>query len=555
MKKQWWHEKVAYQIYPKSFMDSNGDGIGDIQGIISKLDYLEKLGIDILWISPVFQSPMVDNGYDISDYYAIDPMFGTMDDMDQLITEAKKKNISILMDLVVNHCSSEHPWFQEAMKNPEGPYGEFFYIKDGKDGKAPTNWRSYFGGSVWEKLPGHDNKFYLHSFAKEQPDLNWENPLVREKIYEMICWWLEKGLGGFRIDAIMNIKKDLTWENLPADGPDGMADVYKVSQRVSGIEKFLMEMKERCFDPYNAFSIGEAMFLKEDNIKNFIGENGYFSSIFAFEPCHAYRKGKNYKEYVWPQPFKEWREETFHNQKIIGNTGFEANIIENHDQPRGASLFIPEEDYGFHSISALATILMCQRGLPFLYQGQEIGMCNRRWKLSEFDDLETMSQYQVAVEAGYSSNQALEICRHHSRDNARTPMQWNDKEYAGFTAGIPWLPVNENYKEINVEKQEVQYGSVLNFYRRLIAFRKSEKYKEILTYGDFKPLYQEEESIFAYTRELEEKKLALICNFSGQPAEITLTEDYENVIFVNYQQTTMIGKKLQMKPYEVVVLE
>ena len=555
MKKEWWHDKVAYQIYPKSFYDSNGDGIGDLPGILEKLDYLKDLGIDILWISPVFQSPMVDNGYDISDYYEIDPTFGTMEDMDRLIAEAKKRNIFILMDLVVNHCSSEHPWFQEALKDPDGPYGKYFYIMDGKNGQVPNNWRSYFGGSVWEKLPGYDNKFYFHSFAKEQPDLNWENPELREQIYQMICWWMDKGLGGFRIDAIMNIKKDLTWADLPADGADGMADVYKVSRKVHGIGDFLKEMRQRCFDPYDGLGIGEAMFLEEDAVKNFIGEKGYFSSIFAFEPCHVYRKGKNYKEYLWPQPFDDWRKETASNQKMLGDIGFEANIIENHDQPRGSSLFIPKEDYGFYSVTALATIILCQRGLPFLYQGQEIGMCNREWKLEEFNDVETMSQYEICLKEGLSPEQALKICSNHSRDNARTPMQWSHETNAGFTSGEPWMPVNENYKEINVENQEKEYGSVLNFYKRLIRFRKSEEYKEILTYGTYEPRYMDQDHIFAYQRCLESKKLTLICNFSSQPSSVTLESDYENVVFVNYEQTTVIGADLQLRPYEVVVLE
>ena len=416
MKKKWWHNKIAYQIYPKSFLDTNGDGIGDIEGIINKLDYLKDLGIDILWISPMYHSPMVDNGYDISDYYAIDPMFGTMEDMKRLIDEAKKRDMYLLMDLVVNHCSSQHEWFQKAMADPDGEYGTYFYIKEGKNGQPPTNWRSYFGGSVWEKVPGYENKFYLHSFAKEQPDLNWENEVVREKIYEMICWWMDQGLAGFRIDAIMNIKKDLTWSDLEPDGPDGLADVYKVTGKVKGIGDFLLEMKHRCFEPYDALTVGEAMFVKEEILPQFIGDQGYFSTIFAFEPCHAYRKGKNYMDYDWPQPFDDWKKETFHNQKIIEKAGFEANIIENHDQPRGASLFIPEEDYGFYSLSALAMIMLCQRGLPFLYQGQEIGMSNRRWEYAEFNDLETINQYHIAREAGMSEEQALKIASHHSRD-------------------------------------------------------------------------------------------------------------------------------------------
>lgn len=546
---------MSYQIYPKSFLDSNEDGIGDIPGIINKLDYLKELGIDILWISPMFLSPMVDNGYDIADYYKIDPMFGTMDDMKMLMKEAASRNIHLLMDLVVNHCSSEHLWFQKALQDPDGKYGKYFYIRDGKEGKPPTNWRSYFGGSVWEKIPGYENKFYLHSFAKEQPDLNWENPDLRKEIYDMICWWLEQGLSGFRIDAIMNIKKDLTWSDLEPDGPDGMGAVHRCIEKAEGIQEFLMEMRQKCFDPYNAFTIGEAMDLDETMIKNIIGDNGYFSSIFAFEPCHAHRHGEMYGEYQWPMPLKLWKEKTFSNQAMIREAGFEANIIENHDQPRGASLFIPKEDYGFYSVTALAMIIFGQRGMPFLYQGQEIGMTNRMWKLDEYNDLETIHQYHFMRESGYTEEEAKMACSHHSRDNARTPMQWTDEKYAGFTQGTPWLCVNENYREINVKAQEKEYGSILNFYRRLIAFRKSEEYGELLTYGDFQPLYQEQQEIFAYERNYQGKRLIFICNFSNQQSEVTLDENYENVVFVNYQQTTMIGNRLILKPYEAVIME
>ena len=281
--KKWWHDKVVYQIYPKSFYDSNGDGIGDIPGIISKLDYLKELGADILWLSPVYKSPLADQGYDIADYYAIDPRFGTMKDMDRLIAEAKKRDMYILMDLVVNHCSDEHEWFQKAVQDPEGKYGNFFYIEDKKDDRTPCNWRSYFGGSVWEELPGHSDKQYLHLFHKKQPDLNWENPEVREEVFKNIRWWMEKGLGGFRIDAIINIKKKLPFQDYPADRSDGMCSVERMLEDADGIGKFLGEMAEKCFHPYDAFTVGEVFNEKEDEICDFIGENGYFSSMFDFE--------------------------------------------------------------------------------------------------------------------------------------------------------------------------------------------------------------------------------------------------------------------------------
>ena len=553
-KNKWWRNAVVYQIYPKSFQDSDGDGIGDIPGIISRLDYLKKLGIDAIWLSPVYRSPQDDNGYDISDYQDIEPMFGTMEDMEQLFAEAKKRGIRIMMDLVLNHTSDEHRWFLEAKKSKDNPYHDYYVWRDGEEGIYPNDMNSAFGGPAWEWVP-ELGQYYFHQFSVKQPDLNWENETVREKIYEMICWWMDQGLAGFRIDAIMNIKKDLTWSDLKPDGPDGLADVYKITGKVEGIGDFLMEMKHRCFEPYDALTVGEAMFVKEDILPRFIGEDGYFSTIFAFEPCHAYRKGKNYMNYDWPQPFDEWREETFHNQEIVAKAGFEANIIENHDQPRGASLFIPEEDYGFYSLSALATIIFCERGLPFLYQGQEIGMSNCQWKYDEFNDLETINQYQIALKAGMSKEQALEIARHHSRDNARTPMQWSSEENAGFSKGKPWMPVNENYKVVNVAEEEKEYGSILNFYKRLIAFYKSEEYNEILTYGDFRPMYEKEDRIFAYSRSYGCQKLVLICNFSSKEKDIELSEDYENVVFVNYEQTTVIGNTLKMKPYECVIYE
>ena len=554
MDKKWWKEAVVYQIYPQSFMDSNGDGIGDFNGIIQKLDYLQNLGVDVLWICPMYASPLVDNGYDISDYQEIMNEFGTLEDWEELVEMAHARGIAVIMDLVLNHTSDKHRWFQESRKSKKNSFSDYYIWKDpGPDG-CPSMWKSTFGGSAWEYVPER-GQYYLHSFAKEQPDLNWENETVREKIYEMICWWMDQGLSGFRIDAIMNIKKDLTWSDLKPDGPDGLADVYKITGKVEGIGDFLMEMKHRCFEPYDALTVGEAMFVKEDILPQFIGEDGYFSTIFAFEPCHAYRKGKNYMNYDWPQPFDEWREETFHNQEIVAKAGFEANIIENHDQPRGASLFIPEEDYGFYSLSALATIIFCERGLPFLYQGQEIGMSNRQWKYDEFNDLETINQYQIALKAGMSKEQALEIARHHSRDNARTPMQWSSEENAGFSKGKPWMPVNENYKVVNVAEEEKEYGSILNFYKRLIAFYKSEEYNEILTYGDFRPIYEKEDHIFAYSRSYGCQKLVLICNFSSKEKDIELSEDYENVIFVNYEQTTVIGNTLKMKPYECVIYE
>lgn len=563
MERKWWQNKIVYQIYPKSFCDSNGDGIGDICGIISKLDYLESLGIDMIWLSPVYPSPMVDNGYDISDYYGIDPRFGTMEDMERLIEEAKKRNIGILMDLVVNHCSDQHEWFKKACEDPYGPYGKYFYIKEYKDEKEPNNWRSVFGGSAWEKLTGHDDLCYLHFFAKQQPDLNWENPLLREEIYRMVNWWLDKGLAGFRIDAIINIKKDLTWADLPVDGPDQRGSVGQMVDRLldkeggsrTGVGVFLRELKERCFAPRNAFTVGEVFGMRKELFGEFIGEDGYFSTMFAFETVWTYKKGSCWYEFDRNMNPDIWKKAVFESQRALSGDEMEAVIIENHDQPRGASLYIPERDYGFASVSALAALQMLQKGIPFLYQGQEIGMTNCHFDLEEYDDISTVDAYHAMIQMGYTKEQALDGCSRESRDNTRTPMQWDASENAGFTNGTPWIKVNPNCERINVARQEKEYGSILNYYKRLIAFRKSEEFGKVLTWGNFEPAYEKQDKIFAFKRILGEKELTVICNFSGTERFLPLEEDYSEVIFVNLPQVTRIGKNLILHPYQLIVVE
>ena len=374
MTKKWWHDKVAYQIYPKSFYDSNGDGIGDLPGIISKLDYLQDLGVDIIWLSPCYPSPLADEGYDISDYYDIDPRFGTMEDMDRLLAEAKKRNMYILMDLVVNHCSDEHEWFKKACQDPEGKYGNFFYLRDKKEGELPTNWRSYFGGPVWEDLPG-TNKQYLHVFHKKQPDLNWENPEVREEVYKNINWWLDKGLGGFRIDAIINIKKALPFRDYEPDREDGLCTIKAMLSEAKGIGEFLGEMRDRTFKKYDAFSVGEVFDEKPEEIPDFIGDNGYFSSMFDFNETIFGESDKGWYDMrqITPDDYKKC---CFEAQAKVGDMGFLSNIIENHDEPRGVSRYIPEGDCCPESKKMLAALNFMLRGLPFIYQGQELGMEN-----------------------------------------------------------------------------------------------------------------------------------------------------------------------------------
>ena len=524
---------------------------------------MKGLGVDLLWLSPMYPSPMVDNGYDISDYYGVDPRFGTLEDLDELIAEMKKRGMYLILDLVVNHCSDQHEWFQKAIQDPFGPYGGYFYLKEGRNGQPPNNWRSLFGGSAWEKLPGQENLYYLHFFAKQQPDLNWENPALREEIYRMTNWWLDRGIAGFRLDAITNLKKDLTWEDLPVDGPDGMGNISESIARMirrdggtkKGIGVFLSELKERCFVPHDAFTVGETSHVNAGMLPEFIGEDGYFSTIFAFDAINGTIRGICYCEddrYMDPDV---WKRDVFRNQAALKDFAFEANVVENHDRPRAASHFIPEEEYGFASVTALASLQVLQKGLPFLYQGQEIGMTNCPFDLEEYDDLSTLDNYRYSLASGHSKEEALEGCARMSRDNSRTPMQWSAEENAGFTEGAPWLKVNPNYRKINVAKQEKEYGSILNFYRRLLNFYKSEEYHEILTYGAFEPIYEDQEKIFAFRRTLGEKSLTVICNFSGSERFLSLIEDYSEVIFVNLPQVTRIGDNLILHPFQLIVTE
>lgn len=522
MDRKWWHDKVAYQIYPKSFMDSNGDGIGDLQGVISKLDYLKDLGVDIVWLSPIYQSPLADEGYDISDYYAIDPRFGTMQDMEELIAEAKKRDMTILMDLVVNHCSDEHEWFRKACEDPDGKYGKFFYLQD-KDpgGKLPTNWRSYFGGPCWDELPGTD-KLYMHVFHKKQPDLNWENPELREEVYKNIRWWMEKGIGGFRIDAIINIKKPAVLRDYPADRDDGLCSVHNMLRDAEGIGEFLGEMRDKAFAPYDAFTVGEVFNEKDGELPLFIGENGYFSSMFDFSVELYGRSGKGWFD-VKRIDIDALRECIFGAHKKIGDIGLYSTIIENHDEPRGASRLLSDDIRNDAAKKALATIYFMRRGLPFIYQGQEIGMENKKiTSVKELDDISSIDAYKVATDAGLSEEQALEVLSFHSRDNARTPMQWNAEEHAGFTTGKPWLAENPNYKDINVKKQQEDSDSVLSYYKKLVALRKDPSYKETIVYGDFIPCEDCGHNLIAYLRRSEEQTILVAANFGLEEQTIKL---------------------------------
>ena len=554
MKKKWWHDKVAYQIYPKSFLDSNGDGIGDLRGIISKLDYLKDLGVDIIWLSPIYKSPFVDQGYDISDYYSIAEEFGTMEEFDELLTEAKKRNMYIIMDLVINHCSDKHEWFQKALADPDGEYADYFYFRKGKNGNPPSNYRSYFGGNCWEPVPGTD-KYYFHMFAKEQPDLNWENPTLRKKLYDMINWWLEKGLAGFRIDAIINIKKDLDFPNLEPDGADGLAGCWRMVENVEGVGEYLEDLKKNTFEKYDAFTVAEVFNMHKDELSQFIGENGHFSTIFDFS-SHALSNGAHGWYDAPDINFNDWRKTIINSQLQVQKCGIEANIIENHDEPRGVSRFLPEYARNPLGTKMLGTVSILLRGIPFIYQGQEIGMQNAVWNdVKEYNDINTIDQYNIAISAGLSDKEALAVCSKMSRDNARTPVQWSDSDNAGFTTGTPWLKVNSNYKDINVQNQENDPDSVLNYYRKLVATRKSPEYKEVFTYGVFEPAYEDTEYVMAYYRVSDNQRILVAANFGKDAKTIELKFPVKKVVLSNVGRKEINEVSLKLDSCEVIVIK
>lgn len=554
MKKKWWMGKVAYQIWPKSFADSNGDGIGDLEGIIGKLDYLKDLGIDIIWISPLYKSPLVDQGYDISDYYDINPLFGDLETMDRLLAEAKKRDMYIVMDLVVNHCSDEHEWFKKACADPDGEYGKYFYIAEKKDGKLPCNWRSYFGGSVWEPIPGTD-KYYFHAFHKKQPDLNWENPKVRQEVYKMMNWWFERGIAGFRIDAIINIKKKLPFCDYEPDRDDGMVSIVRMLEDAEGIGEFLEEMKHETFDKYDAFTVGEVFNEKDSELREFIGENGHFSSKFDFAPEICGKGGAWYEhETVTPEMYKN---AIFDSQLRVADIGFLSNIIENHDEPRGVCRYIPDGDLNDTSKKALAAAYFFLRGIPFIYQGQEIGMENCPFEsIDQIDDISSKDEYKVCRDAGYSEEESMKLLRVYSRDNARTPVQWSDEENAGFSTHKPWMIVNPNYREINLAKQKDDRNSVYAFYKKMIALYKDPAYHETLTFGRFEPYMRETKNLIAYYRKGEGQTLLVLANFQNEPQTVMLPEAAGNVILNNCASVDVDDNgSITLGGYQAVMIE
>ncbi|WP_342387847.1 alpha-glucosidase [Salinicoccus bachuensis] len=552
--KNWWQEEVIYQIYPKSFNDSNNDGIGDINGIREKLPYLEDLGITMIWICPIFKSPMIDNGYDISDYQDINPDFGTIHDLEDLIKEAEQRGIKIILDLVVNHSSDEHPWFQEALENPSSKYRDYYIFRKPSNGAPPNNWRSIFGGSVWEKVR-NEEIYYMHTFDKKQPDLNFENPELRREIYSMINWWLDKGIAGFRIDSITFIKKDQDYSSLPADGVDQLVTCKHKTRNRPGISEFLHELKQETFNKYDCVTVGEAPGVEYEEFDDYIGEDGYFSMIFDFKYADIdVESGSDwFKRTDWS--IKEFRDLLFKSQEAIQKVGWGANFIENHDQPRAISKLIKDPSYqNYYGGSALALMYMFLRGTPFLYQGQEIGATNfTRQFIEQFDDISSIDNYYRSMSEGFSKEEALNFVNLRSRDNTRTPMQWNTSRYAGFSQYAPWLEVNENYDMINVASQEDDPESLLNFYRLLISTRNTSTHRDTLIFGNITPVYDTKENIISYYREGSTETLQVIVNLSSDKTSMEI-QSFTSIIS-NYENIQNNDGSITLRPYEAMLIK
>ena len=530
--KKWWKKEVGYQIYPRSFYDSNNDGIGDLNGITEKLDYLKNLGITLIWVCPIFKSPMDDNGYDISDYYDVNPEFGTKEDLEKLIAETEKRGIKVILDLVINHTSDEHEWFLEALKNPESKYRNYYIFKRGENGLPPTNWRSHFGGSAWEKVEGEADEdgnemYYLHLFTKKQPDLNWENPEVRKELYKMVNYWLEKGIAGFRVDAINSIKKDARYLDLPVDGADGMAYNVEYTLNQPGIEEFLSELAKETFKKYNAMTVAETPMLEYERYNDFIGDDGFFTMIFDFSYTDLDMTKGGFYYSLRDIPTIELRDAIFESQLTQQKYGWGAPFFENHDLPRSLNKFFGEKANETNA-KLLANVFFFLRGTPFIYQGQEIGMDNFvRNDISEFDDIASKDQYQRALGEGFSSEEALYFVNKRSRDNSRTPMQWDNSKNAGFSKdenSKSWIKLTGSQVTTNVADQINDKDSIFSHYKKMIDLRQNGKYSDCLTFGDFISVPLENEKIIAYVRKYKNQKVLCISNFSELKQEVKLSE-------------------------------
>lgn len=549
--KKWWQNSVVYQIYPRSFQDSNGDGIGDIQGIIKRLDYLQELGIDAIWLSPVCRSPQDDNGYDISDYQDIDPMFGNLDDLEQLISEAKKRNIRIIMDLVLNHSSDEHRWFTEAKKSKDNPYHDYYVWRDGEEGVYPNDMGSAFGGPAWECVP-ELKQYYFHQFSVKQPDLNWENPKVRREIYDMILWWMDKGVGGFRLDVIDQIAKE----------PD-----LKITNNGPRLHEFIQELSRETFQKGDLITVGEAWGADIDRAKLYSKPDGSeFSMVFQFEHMMLDQEPGKEKWDFCPLPFVKLKKCLEKWQKELHGCGWNSLFWDNHDLPRIVSRWGNDREYRVEAAKMLATVLHGMEGTPYVYQGEELGMTNVRFdSIEQYQDIEIRNMYRERLEKGYAEKDIMESIYAKGRDNARTPMQWDDTENAGFTTGTPWLGVNPNYTEINARSQLQDENSVFHYYKKLIHLRKE---NSIFVDGDFTLLLPEDENIFAYVREYEGRKLLVAANFTDKEVECPLLKEWgvpadedgaaksrDNGVKLLIHNYNDLPSQQKLRPYEAMIWE
>ena len=514
----WWQNTAVYQIYPKSFNDTRGKGTGDIRGITEKLDYLKSLGAGALWLTPVYPSPMVDNGYDISDYCGIHPDFGTLADMEELIAEAKNRDMRIVMDLVYNHSSDQHPWFLESKKSRTNAKSDWYIWRAPKeDGSAPTNWRGIFGGSAWTYCEER-GEYYLHTFAEAQPDLNWENPEVREALFAAANFWLRKGVGGFRIDAITYIKKPAVFTDGEPDAPDGMASIHEMTANTPGILDFLHEFRARVFDGHDIFTVGEANGVSPEELPLWVGENGVFSMLFEFSHVLVPYEGGECWHKALPWPLTKLKAALTASQRATAKEGWFPIYFENHDRARSVNYFFPKGADKKLAAKALAAVLFTLRGTPFIYEGEELGMTNVAWdSIDAYDDISSHGQYALALEDGFSKEEALGFVHFNSRDNARTPMQWTAERHAGFTSGTPWLPVNENYRTLTAAAEETDADSVLHFYRHLAKLRET---IPALLDGVYEELLTENEQIYAFSRTLGKTCIKTAVNFSTKDAAL-----------------------------------
>lgn len=547
MKQTWWKEAVAYQIYPRSFVDTNGDGIGDLQGIITKLDYLKDLGIDVIWICPMYKSPNDDNGYDISDYKDIMDDFGTMADFDELLEQVHARGMKLILDLVINHTSDEHPWFIESRKSKENPYRDYYIWKDGKDGKEPSNWESIFHGSAW-KYDELTDQYFMHIFSSKQPDLNWENPVVRKELIDTVNWWLDKGVDGYRVDAISHIKKEAGFPDLP--NPDGRDYVSSFPYHLNqpGIQTFLEELHRETFAKYDIMTVGEANGVTINDADEWVGEkNGKFNMIFQFEANGLWGQETDGKLdlLALKNVYTRW-------QNALEGAGWNALFLENHDLPRSVSVWGDDKNYWLESSKALATLFFFMQGTPFIYQGQEIGMTNTKFdSIDDYNDVSAKNAYRIGIAAGKTHEEIMAPIWINGRDNSRTPMQWTAEEGAGFTTGTPWLKLNSNYKTINVAAAEQDEHSILSYYKKMIKLRKAD---QLLVYGKYDLILPDNEQVYAYTREWNGEKAVVIVNMFGRDAQILLPEQLNNynfdLILSNINTSDSYEQSMTLAPYE-----